>query len=327
MQNIQNAFKHHKARKQVVFGGLCIMISITILSCVSSFLIYREGFRDVPYVFQQALAGFAVVVVEGCFIWLVFGISKAFSSAVERLLAFLGLLFIVGVMLLNIVTHFQIAKGIPLSPFQQEWVSWGAVSVFVGVLVLILAVTLADPVARLVRLELRYLGKQQETILGAKSEALDSDRVQSAMVNRANTEAEVLAQQIEGESFPAEIDARSNYRSRDRERLEIIPKKTPASFAQEKDITKTHESFNSEGLTALRQTLKDISFRLAGTSFKSHVRGDVVWIRAMKARHGTQETVSSARAHLDILNDAVTMAPQAFRERLERFLRKNGFEI
>lgn len=319
MQNIQNSFKHHKARKQVVFGGLCIMISITILSCVSSFLIYREGFRDVPYVFQQALAGFAVVVVEGCFIWLVFGISKAFSSATERLLAFLGLLFIVGVMLLNIVTHFQIAKGIALSPFQNEWVSWGAVTVFVGVLVLILAVTLADPIARLVRLELRYLGKQQETILSAKSEALDSERVQSAMINRANTEAEVLAQQIEGESFPRELDA--NYRpSSRREHLEIPAAKLDTN-------ARHHVSTNSEGLSALRQTLKDISFRLKNYSFKVDVKPDCVWIRMMHFNGATQETTASVSAHLDILDDAVTMAPEAFRERLERFLRKNGFEI
>jgi len=47
----------------------------------------------------------------------------------------------------------------------------------------------------------------------------------------------------------------------------------------------------------------------------------------VKANHGTQETVASAKAKLDILDDALKMAPAAFRERLERFLRENGFEI
>jgi len=290
-------------------------------------MIYRAGFSDMPYVFQQMLALFAVVVVEGCFIWLVFGISKAFSSALERLLAFLGLIFIVGVMLLNLVSHFQIAKGIPLSPFQEQWVSWGAVCVFIGVLLLILAVTLADPIARLIRLELRYWGKQQETILNAKSEALDSERVQSAMVNRADTEAEKLAQQIEGDAFPQELNAGSTYRPGHRERLEI----PPVSYAQKKDTAKTHVSFDFahsiEGLKILRDVLKDISFRLAGVSFKTDLKSDCVWIRAMRANQGTQETISSASAKLDILADAVTMPRQAFRERLERFLRQNGFAI
>jgi len=62
-------------------------------------------------------------------------------------------------------------------------------------------------------------------------------------------------------------------------------------------------------------------------SFKSAVRGDAVWIYLVKANAGTQETVSSAKAKLSILNDAMRMPREEFRERLERFLRENGFEI
>lgn len=42
-----------------------ILIAITALSCVSSFLIYRLGFADLPYIVEQMLSLFAVVVVEG----------------------------------------------------------------------------------------------------------------------------------------------------------------------------------------------------------------------------------------------------------------------
>jgi len=313
-------FKHHQARRQVVFGGMAIMLAITMLSCVSSFMIYRSGFSDMPYVFQNILAGFAVVVVEGTFIWLVFGISKAFSSALERLLAFLGLIFIVGVMLLNLVSHFQIAKGIPLSPFQQEWVSWAAVCVFVGVLLLILAITLSDPIARLIRLEIRYWGKQQETIISAKTDALESERIQTAMSTRADNEAERLAQVIEGEvTFPSQLDSGSSHRSGHRERLEIP--------AQKKETAKKHASFNPEGLRGLREALKDISFRLHGFSFKVTPKDDCVWIVMVKANRGTQETVSSMRAKLSILDDVLRMDEDEFRERLERMLVQNGFEI
>jgi len=69
---LRDAFRHHKERKIIVVGGGAIMLAITILSCVSSFLIYRDGFADLPYVFQQTLALFAVLVVEGTFIWLYF---------------------------------------------------------------------------------------------------------------------------------------------------------------------------------------------------------------------------------------------------------------
>lgn len=98
-------------------------------------------------------------------------------------------------------------------------------------------------------------------------------------------------------------------------------------FSPKKDIAKTHESSNSEGLKRLREALRDISFRLHKRSFKAHVQGDAVWIRMMKARFGTQETVASAKAKLSILDDACSMPREAFRERLERFLRENGFEI
>jgi hypothetical protein len=89
-----------------------------------------------------------------------------------------------------------------LAPFQAEWIDWGAVTVFVAVLLIVLFITLADPVIRLIRLELRYLGKQQEKILEAKTEGLDSDKIQAAMAERADAEADRLATQILGSSYP-----------------------------------------------------------------------------------------------------------------------------
>src|SRR4030095_13024883 len=101
--NVQDAFKYNRARKNVIIGGMVILICITMLSCVSSFLIYREGFSDLPYIFQQMLALFAVVVVEGAFIWLVYGFTRAFSSGIERLLFLAGLGFLLAVIPLHIV--------------------------------------------------------------------------------------------------------------------------------------------------------------------------------------------------------------------------------
>ncbi len=98
-------------------------------------------------------------------------------------------------------------------------------------------------------------------------------------------------------------------------------------FSPKKDITKTYMSFNSEGLKRLRGALRDISFRLHKLSFKVDVQDDVVWIRMMKANQGTQETVSSAKAKLSILEDVIQIPREAFRERLENFLRENDFEI
>jgi len=133
-------------------------------------------------------------------------------------------------------------------------------------------------------------------------------RVRSSLTNAPRVVDEV-------EEFPDEIDTEN--------RLPVKREK----FSPKKGTTKEHVPFDSEGLRRLRETLKDISFRLAGLSFKSVVKGDAVWILMVRANQGSQETVSSAKATLSILDDALKMAPAAFRERLENFLRENGFEI
>lgn len=198
MNNVQDAFKQNRARKNVIVGGAVILICITLLSCVSSFAIYRAGFTDLPEQVSGVLALFAVVVVEGAFIWLVFGFTRAFSSFLERIISLGGMAFLVVVMLTNIVTHFMMVKNIPLNGFQQAWLAWGAVSVFIGVLLIVLLITLADPVSRLMRLELRYQGKQQETILQAKTDGLEGEVIQMAMRRRASYEAARLAEDILG---------------------------------------------------------------------------------------------------------------------------------
>lgn len=195
----KDASRHNRARKNVIAGGAIILICITLLSCVSSFMIYREGFSDLPSKAQSLLSMFAVIVVEGAFIWLVYGFTRAFSSFLERIIAFGGMCFLVLVMLSNLVTHFMMVKRLPLNAFQHGWLAWGAVTVFIAVLVIVLAITLADPVIRLIRLDLRYWGKQQEVILEAKTDGLSSDEIYAAMAERANAEARALASRIRGE--------------------------------------------------------------------------------------------------------------------------------
>jgi MFS family permease len=195
-----NSYKHEQNRRRTIIGGAVIMAAITVLSCVSSFTIYREGFSDFPAWIQNAFGFVAVLVVEGCFAWLLFSYRNTFSTHLERLLSLIGIGAVLGVMLLNIACHFMLVKGVPLADFQQSWLDFGAVISLVGVLVLVLVITLADPVVRLVRLELRYTGRQKETILRAKTDALRSDRILEAMANRATTEAAELAELIEGEA-------------------------------------------------------------------------------------------------------------------------------
>lgn len=103
--------------------------------------------------------------------------------------------------------------------------------------------------------------------------------------------------------------------------------KTPASFPEQKDAAKTHASFDSEGLKALRDVLKDISFGLPGRSFKAEVKPDHVYVRMMRANEGEQETAHSAKLKLSILGKALSMPRADFQARLERSLKRAGFEL
>ena len=113
-------------------------------------------------------------------------------------------------------------------------------------------------------------------------------------------------------------------------RYPSVVNRTPApvgNFTKKKEPTKNHGSFDIEGLRKLREALKDISFRLAGYSFKSAIRGDAVFIYLMKANAGTQEATHTAKCKLDILRDARTMPRDKFTERLTRLLKQNKFPI
>ena len=91
---------------------------------------------------------------------------------------------------------------------------------------------------------------------------------------------------------------------------------------------KTTRVVNREGLKRLRETLKTIGFH-SKTHFKTDTKPDIgaVWIRQFKSSHGMAREIASAKAKLHLLDDAMKMAPEALRERLERFLRQSGFEI
>src|SRR5262249_22980593 len=69
MNSVQDAFKYNQARKNVIIGGMVILVCITALSCVSSYTIYKTRFGDMPFIFQQAPALFSVLVVGGAFVW------------------------------------------------------------------------------------------------------------------------------------------------------------------------------------------------------------------------------------------------------------------
>jgi len=92
-------------------------------------------------------------------------------------------------------------------------------------------------------------------------------------------------------------------------------------------VKETTRNGAGEGLRRLRACLRLIEFRHSPMYFKVDLKDDHIWIRAMESSNGQQRATHSAKAALSILDDALTMEPGAFRDRLETFLRKRGFEL
>lgn len=189
--------------KAAAHMGVVIVLAATLISCVSSFMIYKEGFTDLPQIIGIVASLLCVILVEGAFGWLLYSFTNAFSSSLERLLAFAGMAFLVCVMCVNVTTHFQMVRGSALHPFQEVWLSWAAVTVFLAVMCLAIAIKLANPLTRLMRLELRAAGRELEAELQAKLEALDSETVYAAMARRAEIEAGLMAARIIGNGSSA----------------------------------------------------------------------------------------------------------------------------
>jgi hypothetical protein len=103
----------------------------------------------------------------------------------------------------------------------------------------------------------------------------------------------------------------------------------PASLTNNGEVEVEESTWNGagEGLRRLQGCLKLIEFHHSPMRLKVDLKDDHIWIRAMESSHGEQRTTHSAKAALSILDDALTMEPGAFRDRLEMFLRKRGFEI
>jgi len=80
MNSVQDSFKHNRAKKNVIVAGGLILVCVTLLSCVSSFAIYKEGFGDTPKFVQWSLSLFAVIVVEAR----LFGCCTGFPARFHR---------------------------------------------------------------------------------------------------------------------------------------------------------------------------------------------------------------------------------------------------
>lgn len=130
------------------------------------------------------------------------------------------------------------------------------------------------------------------------------------------------------EPFPAELDVEKRSPTR---RPNLTPKTTTSgdTIDDTRNQQKTTPDDTHPGFKRLREALRLINFEHPPGHFKVDLskKSDYLIIRHMESRRGDEYTTHSCRAKLSLLDDAVTMPRAAFRERLERFLVQNGFEL
>jgi len=119
------------------------------------------------------------------------------------------------------------------------------------------------------------------------------------------------------------------------------PISTPAFDAAKNDDTvssklddtdaqqKTTRVVNVAGLKRLREALSEIAFAAGKTHFKTDPKPEIgaVWIRQFKSSRGVAREVSSVKARIEILDDAMRISEDKFRAKLERWLRENDFQL
>lgn len=120
MHESQETFKQNLARKNVVVAAGFILMCLTIVSLVASFMIYKESFRDCWPLLANLFALLVTVGVEVAFLVLVHGMSKAYMGK-EMFVAVGGAILLLVVMTANFVVHSHVARAQPLTEFETFW--------------------------------------------------------------------------------------------------------------------------------------------------------------------------------------------------------------
>lgn len=166
--------KTEHARRNFALMCSVIIGAITLVSLSMTYSVFYDSFADWPKVVRISLTVFCCGAVEVTAMGLTYGLMHALSGSLETIMSVVLLLLLVIVMGTNLVTHSQQVKGLPLSPWQMEYVEWVGMTTLVAVLVGLLAISLASPENRLRRLRRKLDMAMTETEIEAQMELLDS---------------------------------------------------------------------------------------------------------------------------------------------------------
>ena len=184
------------ARKN--FALLCSVIigAITLVSLSMTYSVFYASFSDWPLVVRVFLTCFCCVAIEATAMGLTYALMHALSGTLETTLAIILLTTLVAVMGVNLVTHSQQAKGLPLSPWQTAYLEWVGMTTLVAVLVGLTAIKLADPENRKRRLQRKLEMALTEAEIEAQLSVLQDGDLELHLVEHRDSVARGLLQRM-----------------------------------------------------------------------------------------------------------------------------------
>ena len=156
------ADKSEQARKNFAVIVSVVIVCLTMVSLVASYSVYLESFIDWAPALARVFAILVTVGVEVAFGVLVYGMMKALLGG-EIPVAGFGAAVLLVVMCVNFVVHSNVARHIPLEPWQQEYRNWIGLIVPFFTIALFIVLSWVSPEAKERRQQRRmaFIGKQR----------------------------------------------------------------------------------------------------------------------------------------------------------------------
>lgn len=336
--------------KGIIGGGFVawlMMIVGVIVTGTMTYSLTHEGMKS--NALWKEWVDFAailpVALLEGSALALVYGRHHWFRSEEQRRVANVASWMIWGLLAATSVVHFAFdnVRDETMEWLMSVYASYVLPLAIVGVPMLwkklydsapesAMRVAVLEAEASL-RSQLVEVEREQNALMiEAYREALDTPRVvaaRRALFEQASIEhARSISGFIEGaedhtqDEFPSLLNTDAGSRSgRNQSRFDW-----EASHARNIASQASGEA-SQGGLKALQEICSAISFHTPGRWFAVDLRPDHVRVRLRTRVDGREMTLKTARLTLEVLRDALTMERSAFRERLESFLKKRGFEL
>lgn len=148
-------------RNNATAGRIILTIAALISGVATGKMMYL-GSLDDPGIITVGKVILGLGLIEGGLAFTYHGIRKVFTNGVQRAIAWLFLFTLVGAVLCNLFTERMLARGIPLTPLQQNWVDWAFDGVVVVVMLAVGAIQLFSDEQRLERHTLKVIGEEAE---------------------------------------------------------------------------------------------------------------------------------------------------------------------